>query len=270
MKYSIIVKKKFAYNNLIIDYVPECTFKLPLEKNNKAGTIWRERQKFATENNIRFYDGALYRLNHLYLDGKNVKLELGNCSYRDYVVTRTRNISDSNDQPVFADPLAICSAVITSDDKILIGKRVGVDGSIDKLHVVGGFVERTMDDNNHNPSPFHAISREINEEVGVDIPVDDILCLGIVYVETLPHPEMCFYARTERSYEHISKLTPRDLEVENWDYIEDNPDSLAVFIDDNYDNIASPGIATLLFYGEMRYGQKWLNSIRRIYKNRLI
>lgn len=262
MKYSIIIKKIFNHSDLVIDYHPDLEFTIPSENLSDANAIWQARKDFASKNNIRFYNGELFSLLDMAIDGDKVNLKLGRCRYKDYVATRTRLIRNNKLTPVFADPLAICSLVITADDRILIGKRTGVDGSLNKLHVVGGFVERNKDDANHIPSPFQAISREIYEEVGLEISLNKITCLGIVYVETLPHPEMCFYALTNLTYDDIIKLEPEDMEVEHWRYIENNPDSLANFILANYDDIASPGLAGLLLYGEMRFGEKWVANLR--------
>jgi 8-oxo-dGTP pyrophosphatase MutT (NUDIX family) len=196
-----------------------------------------------------------------YKSTNRLNLSLGNCRYYDYVVTRTRLILDPAGAPVFADPLAICCSVVTGDGKILIGRRVGVDGSIDKFHVVGGFIERIKDDHDGLPCPFKAIQREIYEEVGIEIGILDITCTGLIYDHNAPHPELCFFATTPLTYAEILTRKPVDLEVSRWLAIADDPVSLAAYIEANAAILAVPGIANLLFYGERKYGKKWREGI---------
>jgi 8-oxo-dGTP pyrophosphatase MutT (NUDIX family) len=260
-KFSIIAQAHLSPLDLIVKYNPEISFSIDNRYLSLADTIWRERTEYATAKQIRFYNGYLYNLLDTAFDEKTGRLTLtiGRCRYYDYVVTRTRKICDNQDKPVFADPLAICCAVITIDSKILIGKRIGVDGSIDKYHVVGGFIEQNKDNPGGLPCPFEAMRREIREEVGIDI--DDIVCTGLIYDQTAPHPELCFYAKSSLTFAEIVKCQPADIEVISWLSIDDNPETLAGYIKANFDNIAVPGLANLIFYGKYKYGDSWSREL---------
>jgi ADP-ribose pyrophosphatase YjhB (NUDIX family) len=261
--FSIIASGIIKRDKLAIEYHPQSSFKFAPHQQATADSIWAAKLKEARAKKIRFYDGKLYSLLSSTFNSENgiLSLSLGHCRYKDYAVTRTSRIIDSDGNPVYADPLAICCAVVTSDEKILIGKRIGVDGSLDKYHVVGGFLERTKDGQDGDPDPFEAISREIDEETGVEIRADEITCLGLIYDHVAPHPEICFYARTGLDYNQVQKLNPRDMEVHRWEYIDDSSKSMADFIIMNENKIAVPGLANLLFYGEMKYGRNWGLSI---------
>lgn len=261
MDFSVMVQGKFKKDDLIIKYDPDKKFVLSDSQKRIADHIWTEKKTESDKSGTILYNGSLFnmiKLNNNSLSN-TLSITLSACTYKDYVATRTRNIVDASNRPLFADPLAICSAVITTDNKILIGKRSGVDGSLGKYHVVGGFIEETRDDLDGIPSPFDAMKREIYEEVKIDIDIDNITCLGIIYDNIAPHPEMCFYSLSDMSYDKIIKLNPDDREVINWEYIDDDPDQLAEFINLNKTRIAVPGLANLIFYVEMKYGKKCLS-----------
>jgi len=260
MEFTIIYEGMLKASDLQVIYLPENNFALNETQQILANKIWDEHLTRARQLDIRFYDGYLYRLLN-YDNDRKFNLTLGNCRYKDYVVTRTRKFTDTENKLIFTDPLAICGAIITADNRILIGKRTGVDGSLGKYHVVGGFIEREKDDKSGCPSPFAAMKREIYEEVGLSIADDNLICLGIIYDWAAPHPEMCFQARTEMTYNNIVKLSPHDLEVNSWEYIINDPDSLAIFIRNNIKNIAVPGLANLLFLGQFHYGAGWLRQV---------
>ena len=259
--FSIIAQGKIKPLDLIIKFKPEISFSVNDKYRSLADSIWQERTEYAKAKQIQFYNGYLYNLLETAFDEKTnrLTLTLGRCRYYDYVVTRTRKICDNQGKPKFADPLAICCAVTTIDNKILIGKRVGVDGSIDKYHVVGGFIEQEKDDPGGLPCPFKAMSREIREEVGIDI--DNIVCTGLIYDKVAPHPELCFSAQSSLTFAEIEKRQPEDIEVIRWLSIDDNPEALIDYIKANYDNIAIPGQANLIFYGRYKYGESWSKGL---------
>lgn len=254
----------YSRNKIIVDYQPKTIFRLPKRYQPEANRLWQVKLAEAKRAGFSLYDGNVFSLLKINIDPSNntLKLSLGQTGYKDYVVTRTRNFKNPDGSIIMADPLAICCAVITSDNKILIGRRQGVDGSLNKFHIIGGFIDRDLDIYDSLACPIRAMQREVREETGIKLNVDDIICLGAVYDNITPHPELCFYAKTNLTFSEFRNLKIEEREVESWESIDDNPEDLAAFMVGHRHELTVVGWADLTFYGKMKYGDRWSENIK--------
>lgn len=248
--YKILAEGVFPYGKLIVDYQPDRVFSLPERFRRQADEIWQTKLAEAQRKQFMLYDGNIFSLLmlHIVASANTLYLSLGRAGYRDYVVTRGHHFKNNDSTLIIADPLAICCAVITSDNRILIGRRRGVDGSLNKYHIVGGFMDRDLDIFDGLPCPFHAIQREVREETGIELDLDRIVCLGAIYDNVMPHPELCFYAATDLSYVETKRLAITEREVELWEFIENRRDSIVSFLNDHEREVTSVATADLTLY----------------------
>ena len=245
----------FPFGKIVIEYRPDKVFELPEKFRPEAEKLWRAKLEESRLKKFTLYDGKIFNLIKLDTDDSTntLRLTLGQAGYKDYVVTRGHNFRNPDGTPIIANSLAICCAVITSDRKILIGRRRGVDGSINKYHIVGGFIDRDLDIYDGLPCPFRAIQREVREETGIELRLDKIICLGAIYDYVSPHPELCFIGETNLTYADTQHLPIAEQEVESWEYIENDAEGIAAFLTSKANELTSVAKANFAFYTRFKF-----------------
>jgi predicted NUDIX family phosphoesterase len=212
------------------------------------------------------YNGDLYRLRSWRCSNKKLHIELSDTNYKEYVGTRSRRYLKTHSIKDVANPLAVCACVITSDDKIIIGRRKKVDVYENRLHVIGGFVDAKKDSVERIPKIFHAIKREIVEEIGIDAKeLNVIRCLGLVYDKIVPHPEMTFLVTLNLPSSEVQSKHPTDIEMGQVEFVKNTLKSLQNFVLYNHESLTPNGEANLLLYIATKYGEKhFLDLVRKL------
>ena len=225
---------------------------------------WSANLREAEKRQANIFNGLLFRLKNLAVTNGKLVLGLGDTNYKEYVATRAKSFYRGRKHHVLANPLAICIAIVTAGGKIIIEKRAKVDVYSGKYHVIGGFMERPQDFRNDIPDPFQAITREVKEEIGLELPTETIQLLGVVYDLITPHPELCFCAKSNLSGKEITDVffnCEKDREVEKLSYIDASPDNLAEFIVSQLPFTSVTGQACLTLYGKHNYGTEWFCKV---------
>ncbi|GLV58240.1 hypothetical protein KDH_50730 [Dictyobacter sp. S3.2.2.5] len=265
LEFEILARGRCRPQDLHISYQPDQFLRFPSELQEWMERFWQEKLRRAQQQNSLLFDSPLYRLISVQQDSEQtLHLTLGQTSYREYVVTRSQEFAAGRARAELGNPLSVCSVVETADGHILLDKRQGVDLYVGRYHVIGGFFERDIDIDatTQQPDPFAAMRREIREETGIG--ADDIseqLCLGLVYDVVTPHPELCFLTRLHISLEEVRQRKPEDSEIKTLHTCPGDAASLAQFILQHHGNISATGEPNLLLYGQMCYGDDWLNAI---------
>lgn len=193
------------------------------------------------------FPGLLVRLRSLDLTGdKRLSLVFGGTNYREYAGSRDFYSFENFGLENISNPLSVSSVLITSDKKLVFGRKVWGDaqGSIDAF---GGYIHPQKDLNQDTGSidVFRAALREVEEETPV--PKDKITqmrLLGISYqyssydnqerkYEGLGHPVAHFVMETYLSSEEISELV-KEQDVNEMKIIILDPKELSKFLLQNH------------------------------------
>lgn len=223
--------------------------------------IWQQSLAQAKREGMMLYDGKLFRLERFQVDGRGLTLYLGDTTYKEYVATRRPEFHQSRPRQHLANPLAVCATIVTSDGRILVERRRGVDVYPGRYHVIGGWFDRDLD-GGESPHPSRAIQREVREEVGLRLARRRFECLGLVYDLATPHPELCFAASVDSRFDRICRRRGTDGEVQHLEFVEASGEALRAFILANHGNISATGEPCLILYGRRRFGPDWYEAIQ--------
>lgn len=265
LEFEFLVRGRYTPEQIIIDYLPELHLLLSDNLRNEMERIWQEKLVQAQQQGFPLFDGKLFRMEEMEQHAdQTLRIMLGNTSYKEYVATRTPASVQELTRNGVSNALAVCSVIETLDGFILLEQRQGTDGHDGRFHIIGGFMERDIDNKGHAPDPFAAMNREIREETGIQ--TDDIReqhCLGMVYDTLLPHPELCFVTRLNIPLATASKRKPEDNEVKALRVLRVTAASLKESILTHHGNISPTGEAALILYGAWKFGTGWFDEVMR-------
>ncbi len=262
-KFNILVSKKFERKQVNIlneFYLGDSQPRELFEHINKE---WKKAKLESVSKAYKLRSKQLYSLKRFRVSSRGtLELRVGRTSYKEYVGTRKPDVAEMYGFNQMADPLAVCSVIRTSDNKLLLGIRNsdGVESRAKKIHVVGGFVQPRLFSFSVL-DPFTAIIREIVEETGIkERNIIQIHCLGLVYDCELSHPELIFEANVSLNSTVINGYVPNHNEMKLI-FIENSPKELADFITLNHSKLVPTGEANLIEYGKVNFGYHWAKSV---------
>ena len=278
LEFEMLARGLFRPHQLDITYNPSLRMPSSPAMQQWMDSFWMQKLALARERGYPLFDAPLYRFVDVGMQAGGesaLHLTLGNTSYREYVTTRDpeffagAGLRHPGSPPAphasqqLGDPLAVCSVVETSDGYILLDKRQGLDVYAGRYHVIGGFFERGRDSTqNAQPDPFAAMRREIREETGIQATdIQQQYCLGLVYDLTTPHAELCFVTHLHIPLAEVKTRVPEEDEIKQLETLLITEESLRAFIARHHGNISATGEPNLLLYGELRFGQEWLDEV---------
>lgn len=266
--FEILAPGPFLRENITVAYRPGDG----MPENGAVRAAIEERWLLHVEEyekkGMRAFDGALYRLMDFRLSHGHLLLELGDTGFKEYVGTSLKAFWEYFPAPFLASPLAVCITLRTLDGKLVVERRRRVDAYRGRYHVVGGFLERDVDLGPDGlPCPFEGMAREVREEAGIEVNRDELTALALVRNRVIRHPEVCFFAPLQATFQDLGRLqksTLVDGEIEGFVAVDDTPEDLGRFIAEHHDDFVATGEACLLLYGKDRYGEAWFHNVLRL------
>jgi hypothetical protein len=264
LEFEILARGLYRPDQLDITYDP--SLRMPTSPAIQAwlDILWEQKLALAREKGVPLFDAPLFRL----VEAEStpvgtLRLVLGDTGYKEYITTRVPEFARRRKRAELGNALSVCSVVETSDGYILLDKRQGVDVYVGRYHVIGGFFERDRDSSgSKQPDPFGAISREIREETGIQVPdIREQSCLGVVYDIATPHGEMCFLTRLNIPLSEVYQRVPEENEIKRLESLYITKESLREFVIKNHGNISATGEPNLLMYGGVRFGEAWFEEV---------
>lgn len=201
--YTILADQSFTIEHLFIRYNNTT---LPMSSENIAliEKIWGNKKNASKNNNTTLFNSNLFRLDRLETSHSNTVMHLSNTSYKDYVGTR-----DPSYQGFRSNAIGTAILPILSDGHIPLGRRsMNADANPGKLFTFGGFFENPNDINGKTGCPciFKCALRELEEELATSFKKIKLTGLGVVYDNTLCHPEVSFLAEIPMTRDEIKNL----------------------------------------------------------------
>lgn len=260
---EILVIGSFFRNNVLVSYDSHELAYSVLEKEF-IDSLWSAAVAKNSNNPGTLFNGRLFSLRSWNNDCGNLHLELGDTCYMNYFGTRSKDFRVRFPGAPQANPLAVCSVLVTLDSYIIIDKRSGGDVYSNAFHVIGGFMDRDMDiKGGAIVDPFFSIGREVMEEVFADISECDGILTGLVYDKRTPHPELCFsYSINLNLADVLDRVKTADSrEVGEIIGLSNDKKSISAFLLDNLDSISVTGLGCLLLHGLKSFGDEWYFNI---------
>ena len=146
----------------------------PIEVCNYIDRRWKEE---TAKNKSYLFNGKVASLVDFKGDLKSLHLVLQETDYKSFFVTNILN-DDVLAEQYFTNTLAICAVTITSDRRVIIGKRSSILAEGEGLwHVPGGTCDEEV---LAGSNPFDLIVRELKEEFNIDqSEMDNMKCIGL-------------------------------------------------------------------------------------------
>jgi ADP-ribose pyrophosphatase YjhB (NUDIX family) len=204
---SKIIFKSKESNSLITEYNSVYSLVFPSTVEEWFQKEWKRQLSTARQRKTLLFNGSLFHVAEITKSNGKISLKLGETNYRAYVCSRGAAFRNKFPDYVPSKPLAACVAIVTSDNKLLVEKRKGVDVHEGMYHVVGGFIDPSKDlDKFKNPDPNSSIIREVKEETGLMINRDQLVFLGLAEDTIVPHFELCFFSKLAISSEQVAEI----------------------------------------------------------------
>jgi 8-oxo-dGTP pyrophosphatase MutT (NUDIX family) len=224
------------------------------EVENAIDLAW---EKALARPGINLFDGPMCRFESWTSSGSRLDLTLSRTGYKTFLGTNMANprFAEQYGPNVLANPLGISTALLTADEKILLGRRTAaVAYHPSRVHPFAGCME--PDD----AGPFTTASRELSEELSLN-PTDitDLRCTGMVQDTGLFQPELTFIATSTLDQAQIeSRLDP----VEHHSIWSIPATAQAIETAVQTDKLLTPvAVAALSLYGRQKYGDTWFANL---------
>jgi hypothetical protein len=210
---------------------------------------------------VHLFDGPMCRVESVRVTPENIDITLSPTSYKPFLGTNLENphLAAQYGRDVMATPAGVSTAVETSDGFLVLGRRnASVAYYPDRLHPFAGSLDpRDGDD------AFNAVYRELAEELAIaQHEIADVRCTGIAEDPALLQPELIFATTCRIPRDEIE----RRLDDAEHDAMVEIPASIddvdAVLHDPDLTPI---GMASLLLWARLRWGDKAFDVIRRAF-----
>lgn len=216
------------------------------------------------------FDGPMCRLESWDVSAERVAISLSRTSYKTFWGTNISHpeLGEAHGVIALANPVGVSPALESADGWLLLGQRnTRVAYYPSRVHPFSGCLEPgdatllSPDPGSASPSLFHAVMRELNEELGL-LPneVPEVRLTGIAEDLTLRQPELIFRAKSRLNLAEIQArldLAEHDSIVS----IRGTPSKVSQAV---RNPILTPVAAsTLLLWGRLAFGQRWYADIAR-------
>ncbi len=196
-QFRILAEGLFSHNTVVIHYdSPHIYTQLSESESAFVESVWQKAIQHAYENDRELYNSSLFKLNQVAVTEQEgnpcLTLHIGNTDYRHYVAARHSEANKYLLTP--ADPIGTSVILVTSDGYVPVGLRsLRMEVNPGRYFTFGGFFDRALDVDMSTGMPdiFACLRRELREELDIDVPMQDLRILGVVYDNRHPHPEVC-------------------------------------------------------------------------------
>ena len=215
--------------------------------------VWDRACAEARRQGRRLFNAPLFRLvDHAERKGC-LHLLLGETDYREITASR---LAPSGAGLGEADGLAVCTALVTADDLLVLGRRGrAVDRGAGRLHVCAGHPDPSrllvpeVLGAGRNPL-FEAVRRELSEEFGVmRAEIAAMECRGLIRSRPDGKPELVFETRVDLAWPEIRERhgrAPDRYEHRELLAVPADTASLQAFVEAHRPEFTPPGLAALV------------------------
>ena len=155
-KTRIIIENKFEPADIICSYVPVKT-SFDIRERSCIENEWIE----ASKSKQFLFDGQLFHVKNQEVWNSKIKFSMYKSSFKEYLGTNNSKFKRLFNSSNVIRPISVGTMIITSDNKWIIGKRLGTKNYKGYYSLIAGYMDPSKDLINSKPDPFFAINREI-------------------------------------------------------------------------------------------------------------
>ncbi|MEA2708004.1 MAG: hypothetical protein QOF78_605 [Phycisphaerales bacterium] len=207
----------------------------------------------------KLFDGPMCRLEKWSASAARLELALSRTSYRAFLGTNLFNahLAHAHGPEVLANPVGLSTALETSDDYLLLGRRNdSVAYYPNRVHPFAGALEP------RDPMDvFNEISRELHEELSLGVAdVPRLTCVGLVEDRSLRQPELIFSAAAVQSRAQLESMLDRTEHHSVYALRATREEIDRALRDDALTPVAQ---ASLALWARAQFGTDWFNARAR-------
>jgi hypothetical protein len=259
--FEVLAHGVFPRNAIVIQYIRNVSVRWEGRAEAYIGDTWNSYVQASRGRGVKVYNGSLLRLDDYCHEMGVLRMHVSDVDFRSYVGTALPVFAEAFPEAPQANPLAVCTVLVTSDGNIVIERRSQIDAYRGRYHVIAGFMEKAADTASGGPDPFEVINREVREELGVVLDGEP-LATGLI--RTAMGSEVCFSSSIPISFKALLETKAgagTDGEIDDLLGIGDSPMSVMSFLMDHDRDIVPSGRACLLLHGRVAYGGQWYNEV---------
>jgi hypothetical protein len=196
------------------------------------------------------FDGKLFHVCRQELLLSQLEFYMGIASFKEWIDTKGNEFIARFRKDRVVRPLSVGSMIITSDNKWIIGRRLNTYDFKGQYTLIAGYMDPDNDIVNSKPDPFFAITREIEEETGINKNKDisDIVCLGS---DGTDQPYLAFRTQLRISYSELISNIPEENEFRELEAYQHQKGFIKNFIISNYKELTPHSLANMLMSFDM-------------------
>jgi 8-oxo-dGTP pyrophosphatase MutT (NUDIX family) len=213
---------------------------------------WEEKLQIENEwnkikkNKPSLYNGQLFHVESYVLKGSKILLWTCRSNFKEYIGTHKDNSKRLLDQSKAVRPISVGTVIITSDNKFVIGLRSDTYDYEGFYTLIAGFMDPTKDIINSRPDPFHALKRELMEEIGIlENNVNSIRCVGLAGRK---QPYLAFVSTLNIPFTEFNDIIPQEKEFKKLEGLELTRREIKNFLSANYSRMTPHAIENILIY----------------------
>jgi hypothetical protein len=205
---------------------------------------------------VHLFDGPMCRLESWTADAERLDLVLSPTSYRVFLGTNMSHpeLAERTGPDVMANPVGLSPALLSADGHLLMGRRnASVAYYPSRVHPFAGAMEPTDSD------PFAGVRRELREELSFGAEdIAEMRCLGIAEDLRLRQPEAIFAVMSTRTLTEIESRLDRTEHHAIWAVPATQAGIASALV--HMDQLTPVGVATLLLWGRVNFGESWFDG----------
>jgi hypothetical protein len=203
------------------------------------------------------FNGKLYHVLRKEIMENEILITTIDSNYKEYVGTRKPKFAKLFDHRYVVNPLSVGALVITSDNKLLLGKRKNVDIWEGFYSTVAGYVQ-IPESPRSPPDVMGALKQELFQEAAIDEnEISDSQFLG-----TVGKSYLIFEINIHISSSTMVDRQPMDKEFVRFEFLQSDREFIKRFIEHKRFKIMPECLASLIFFGIRHFGENWAASLR--------
>jgi hypothetical protein len=235
---------------LKVAYVPE---NLPFDDEMLAfiETQWEKAKKKWP----RMFNGKLYHVLRKEVGEQGIFINTIDSNYKEYVGTREPEFAKLFSSRYVINPLSVGALVITSDGKLLLGKRKYVDTWEGFYSTIAGYVQLPQAPMSP-PDVIEALRQELFQEAAIcEKEVTSSRFLG-----SAGESYLIFEVNIEIPSSTVMDREPVEKEFARIEFLQSDRKAIKKFIKQKKFNIMPGCLASLIFFGMQRFGDEWVSG----------
>tara|TARA_B100000315_G_C14538281_1_gene569543 strand:+ start:491 stop:1312 length:822 start_codon:yes stop_codon:yes gene_type:complete len=255
MNYSILA---FFEKKSIVTILHDSNVQILKDKEiQKINQIWKQYSK-----NTNLYNGELCNFNDFKIDDTNMIITTSKTNYAAYLARQSNKINSNIHQKI--KPLTVGAVAVTSDYKIIIGKRSNDLVAPNKITPLPqGFITPYK---KSQINPISILIDKLNKELNISEQyIENLVPGGLVKDKFYGHLMLIFFIylkniNSNQIFELWKESSMKVLNESIW-FIDCDKNIVTEFLFSQFDNLTGDAVGSLILFGKYNFGNTWYQKV---------